>query len=192
MRAGIATAGSFQVALVGAAVTTVCDANHVRTETLSYTEPFLFGQAWWVFPNFFVAFLVMSLSYLALSSSLSRVVETRESRSAGSLAPFVQTLSIFALVYLLSGFAHERPVLLTVAFYGAFLARWALTYERAWLLLLAALMAAGGMLAEGVIGAAGLATYRHSDVFHVPFWLGGLYLHGAFALRETMRVFVYR
>ena len=63
--------------------------------------------------------------------------------------------------------------------------------DRAWLLLIAAAMAVGGMLAEGAMSALGLVAYRHVDVFNVPLWLGGLYLHGAFALREGMRFFVY-
>jgi len=47
------------------------------------------------------------------------------------------------------------------------------------------------MFVEGVFAAAGLMDYRYFDVFHVPFWLGGLYVHGAFALREGLRFFVY-
>ena len=42
--------------VLGAIVATLCDANHVFTETLSYPEPFLFGQAIFVLPGFFVAF----------------------------------------------------------------------------------------------------------------------------------------
>ena len=43
-------------ALLGAIVATICDANHVFTGALSYPKPFLFGQAWFVFPGFVVAF----------------------------------------------------------------------------------------------------------------------------------------
>jgi hypothetical protein len=57
--------------------------------------------------------------------------------------------------------------------------------------MLAISMAIGGMFAEGVLSAAGWVTYRYVDVFYVPFWLGGLYVHGAFALREGLRYFVY-
>ena len=92
---------------------------------------------------------------------------------------------------MLSGFGNFEPELLSLVFYGAFLVRWLFTYERTWMLLLAVAMAAGGMLAEGAMAAAGWVTYRHADVFNVPLWLGGLYMHGAFALREGMRYFVY-
>lgn len=57
---------------------------------------------------------------------------------------------------------------------------------------LAVIMGIGGMLAEGLMSHFGQVTYRHVDFFYVPFWLGGLYMHGAFALRESMRFFVYR
>jgi hypothetical protein len=70
--------------------------------------------------------------------------------------------------------------------------RWLFSYDRLWLFILAVLMAVGGMIAEGLLSAAGMVTYHYVDVFYVPFWLGGLYLHGAFALREGMRFFVYK
>jgi hypothetical protein len=66
-----------------------------------------------------------------------------------------------------------------------------LQFDRLFLLLLAVLMAFGGMFVESLYAAAGLMAYCYPDVFYVPFWLGGLYVHGAFALREGMRFFVY-
>jgi hypothetical protein len=184
--------GYVALSLVGAAVCTVCDMNHVRTGTLGYTEPFLFGQAWWVAPNFALVFLLMGAAYAFLSERFAPVVAVERSRAPGDIAAFVEATTLFAFVYLTSGFANEAPDLLSLLFFSTFLVRLAATYERAWLLLLAVLMAVGGMAGEGALGAAGLVAYRHADVFHVPLWLGGLYLHGAFSLREGMRFLVYR
>lgn len=96
------------------------------------------------------------------------------------------------MVYLASGFGNDYPALLTLIFYGTFVLRWAASYDRAWLLLLAVSMGIGGMFAEGLMSHFGQVAYRHMDVCYVPFWLGGLYMHGAFALREAMRFFVSR
>jgi hypothetical protein len=183
--------GIFLFALLGAVVATVCDGVHVYTQTLSYPDPFLFGQAWWVYPNFVLAFLLMGFTYLLVVDHLPAGISKKQSVSRGNAREFTETVTMFALVYLLSAFGNFDPVFLSVIFYGTFAARWFFSYDRLWLFLLALLMAVGGMFAEGALAAMGLVSYRYVDVFHVPFWLGGLYVHGAFALREGLRFFVY-
>lgn len=178
-------------ALLGAGIATFCDGIHVYTQTLSYPEPFLFGQAWWVFPGFVLAFLFMQAVYYPVVQRLPSGVAYQKSVSRGSSRALIETAMAFAFVYLTSGFGNHEPVLLAVIFYGAFMVRWLFSYDRLWLLILAVLMAVGGMVAEGALSAAGLVAYRHTDVFYVPLWLGGLYMHGAFALREGMRLFIY-
>jgi len=185
-------AGVAWLAGFGAIAATLCDANHVATGTLRYPQPVLFGQAWWVLPGFFVAFLGMGAAYLVAASRVPAGIATEQSRAAGSAGALAEAMTSFVLVYLSSGFGNESPALLSLVFYGSFALRWAFTYERAWLLVLAVALAIGGMTTEGSLGALELVAYRHADVFHVPLWLGGVYMHGAFALREGMRVFVYR
>lgn len=97
----------------------------------------------------------------------------------------------FLLAYLLSGFGNRDPLLLSIVFYGSFLIRLAVSYERGFLLLVAALMAVGGVVGEGLLNRFGLVQYRAPEIFGVPFWLGGLYMHGAFALREGVRYFCF-
>lgn len=180
------------LAVIAAVIATLCDANHVHTQTLSYPQPFLFGQAWFVFPGFVLAFLLMGTVYAALVTRLPATLPVQQSTAPGDARAFTEAVLAFVLVYLLSGFGNAEPVLLSVIFYGTFALRWLATYERGWLLLLAVLMAIGGMFAEGALSAAGGVAYRHVDIFHVPWWLGGLYMHGAFALREGMRFIVLR
>lgn len=186
------TAGLLSLALLGAIVATLCDANHVLTHTLSYPSPLVAGQAWWVFPGFFVAFTTMGITYFLLANALRGRLSLDSSQSAGNAQAMMEALIAFAMVYLASGFGNEHPVLLSLIFYGTFVLRWAVSYDRPWLLLLAVIMGIGGMFAESLMSRFGQVTYRHVDVFYVPFWLGGLYMHGAFALRESMRFFVYR
>jgi hypothetical protein len=178
-------------ALLGAVIATFCDGIHVHTQTLSYPETFLFGQAWWVFPGFVLAFLFMQAVYYLVVQRLPSGIDYQKSVSRGSSRALIETALAFAFVYLISGFGNHEPVFLSVIFYGTFMVRWLFSYDRLWLLILAVLMAFGGMVAEGVLSAADLVTYRYTDVFYVPLWLGGLYVHGAFALREGMRFFIY-
>lgn len=184
--------GFLQLALLGAIAATLCDANHVYTGTLSYPAPFLAGQAWWVFLGFFLVFLVMGTTGAWLAARCRSVLRVAESESAGSLRAMVESLVLFVMVYLASGFGNESPRLLALIFYGTFLLRLVATYERGWAMLLALLLGVGGMLAEGLLSLAGQVAYRHVDVFGVPFWLGALYMHGALALRESLRFLVYR
>lgn len=186
------TSGFVYLALVGALVATVCDANHVYTQTLSYPAPVFAGQAWWVFPGFFLAFIVMGVTSVWLANLCQPVMSVAASRSAGDVHAMVESFIAFVMVYLLSGFGNESPYLLALIFYGTFLLRLAATYERSWALLLALMLGAGGMVAEGLLSLSGQVAYRHVDVFGVPYWLGALYMHGALALRESLRLFVYR
>lgn len=182
----------FVFAALGALFATMGDAIHARTHTLSYPNPVLFNQAWWVYPGFLLVFLFMGYLYVIGNGRLFIGMQARQSASRGSSREMIEAAAAFIFVYFLSGYGNYDPAMLSVIFYCAFAARLLFTYDRAWLLLVAVAMAAGGMLAEGAMSALGLVTYRHVDVFHVPWWLGGLYLHGAFALREGMRFFYYR
>jgi hypothetical protein len=180
------------IAIPGALIATIGDAVHVHTNTLSYPDPFLFGQAWWVFPGFLLVFLVMGNAYVFAIGRMYLGMQARQSDTRGSGRELVESATAFALVYFLSGFGNFEPGVLSVILYITFALRVLVTYDRAWLLFISIMMAVGGMLAEGALSALGLVAYRHVDVFNVPFWLGGLYLHGAFALREGMRCFYYR
>lgn len=184
--------GFFWLALLGAMIATLCDANHVYTQTLSYPNPFFAGQAWWVFPGFFLVFAFMGITYVTLVRVVQGVMPVATSQAAGNAPAMVEALVTFALVYLLSGFGNESPGLLSLIFFGSFFLRLAVTYERGWALLLAILLGIGGMVGEGLISLFGQVSYRHVDVFGVPYWLGGLYMHGALALRESVRYFIYR
>jgi hypothetical protein len=130
--------------------------------------------------------------YLLMVRYLAQLLPVVQSTSPGSGREFTETVFSFALVYLLSGFGNKEPVLLAAIFYGSFVLRTLVTYERGWLWALATVMAIGGMFAEGTLSALGGVNYHHVDIYHVPWWLGGLYMHGAFALREGMRWMVYR
>tara|TARA_B100001109_G_scaffold255890_1_gene262324 strand:+ start:36531 stop:37223 length:693 start_codon:yes stop_codon:yes gene_type:complete len=180
----------FKLALLAACVATFCDAVHVYTGTLRYPDPVWFGQAAWVFPLFLLAFAAMALAYLVLLHYLRGPLALKLSRSAGSASAMVEAITLFAFCYLLSGFGNESPVFLNWVFYGTLLIRLVFSYERCFMLILATMLGLSGMLAEGLLGSLAMVAYREAEIFHVPWWLGGLYAHGAFALRESMRALV--
>ena len=178
-------------ALLGAVVSTFCDANHVFTDTLSYPEPFLFRQGWFVFPGFFVAFTFMAINYHFTSVLIPKCIRKEASMSAGNASSFAENLLFFMAIYLMSGFGNHHPILLSIIFFGGFVARLVFTYERPFILLFAILLGIGGMFVEGLMTKFDLVHYREPEIFGVPYWLGGVYMHGALALREGMRYFVY-
>ncbi len=185
-------AGWSLLALLGAAVATFCDAMHVFTHTLSYPKPFLYGQAAFVFPGFFGAFLIMGGAYRLLVRYLPQSVERAVSTSPGDQRELTESLISFALVYLLSAFGNHQPGLLAYIFYATALLRLTVSQDRTFMVILAVTLAVYGVLAEGAMTMANLVQYREPEIFGVPVWLGGLYMHGAFGLRAGMRWFVYR
>lgn len=178
------------LALLAAVVCTFCDAMHIYSAALSYPHPVWFGQAGWVFPLFFVAFFILGVAYLLLVKVLADSLQLTTSRRRGNAGLMTESMAMFVMTYLLTGFANSSPALLGAILYSIFLIRLCFTYERRFLLLLAVLLALGGMLTEGVLGAMGWVAYSQQQVFFVPWWLGGLYAHGAFALRESVRALV--
>ena len=162
------------VAVAGAIVATLCDANHVYTGTLSYPRPVIFGQPLWVFPGFFMVFIGMGILYWFLPNMLGGKIACEESTTGNNRAAFMETLLFFAFVYLLSGFGNRSPALLSVLFYGSFLLRLACTYDRVFLFVLAVLLCVGGMFGEGVMTQLDLVHYRAPEIFGVPWWRGGL------------------
>jgi hypothetical protein len=192
MPTNINTSVMFILALLAAIVATLCDANHVFTQTLSYPSPLFLNQAWWVFPAFFLAFLFMAINYLVVSNLLRNYIQLQQSTSHGSYQNLATDLTYFMLAYLLSGFGNFHPTLLCIIFYGIFFIRCIFEYEKAWLLILAMLLALGGMFFEGLLAEFNLVKYRVEDIFNVPYWLGGVYMIGAFALRSAMRALVYK
>ena len=183
--------GIFLLGFLAAIVATICDGIHVYTQTLSYPYPLIFNQAWWVFPGFFLAFISMAIAYLILSHLFKNTIPIKLSSQYGTSGELVETLTTFAIIYILSGFGNFHPTALCIIFYSTFALRFLFSYERYWLLIIAILLAMGGVLFEGLLAEFGQVKYRHSDIFNVPYWLGGVYMHGAFALRSGMRALVY-
>jgi len=181
----------FVLAIIGAIISTFCDANHVYTGALNYTQPDFWGQAWWVLPHFIFAFCLLFTGVQLFSRFWFKDSLTKATLASGYLESFVNQVLLFILLYLMTGFAHQNPLLMSAILYLTFLLRLLVSYERRFIFIAAVLMAILGMGFEGTLSAIGLMEYSHPFIYHVPLWLGGLYMHGAFCLRESFRYMVY-
>jgi hypothetical protein len=154
--------------LLGAA----CDQFHVQPELLSYPDPWLWDQAWWVPLNF----AVLLTGLIAATIPLVRrfpAADPGNGRLATGLAWFVGMYALSGLV------APDEPELLAIAYVALWIPRVALRDDRRLLFPFGVALALAGCAVEAAEIAFGWFSYADPDVIGVPFWLAGLYLHGA-------------
>lgn len=158
---------------------TLCDRFfHVSFGVLAYSNPTWTGQAWWVFPGFVGAAASMYLSAKALFLRHCRRPATRE---------LVASVALFVAAYAASGLFLAWPRALLVGYVLAWLLRVALGRDRGATLVFGLVLAVIGCLVEGLLTLTGDVAYSAPEIFHVPWWLAGLYLHGAFVVLQVVR-----
>ena len=184
--------GIIYIALIGSIVATLCDNVHSFTGCLIYPKPDLFGQPWYISIAFFFAFILMGIGYLLFDRYLPETINRTYSISKGNINSFVEALMLFAFIYLMSGFGHEYPNVLGIIFYSTYVLRLALSKDKSFILIVSLTVAFMGSWVENSHFGPNSGSYSHKDFLNLPNWLPALYLHGAFALREGMRLFVYR
>ena len=143
------------------------DQVHVQTGTLTYAHPVLWGQPLWVGPQFGVAVVLMWLSAMPLARGLGPV---RRRILVGDAL-------WLAAIYVASGFVDGATVAAAIAFVAAWAVRMALRRQLAEVLMSVGL-AIAGTLYEGTLTGTGAYHFAHPDLYHVPWWLPGLYLNG--------------
>lgn len=152
----------------------LCDQLHVQGQVLSYPDPVLFGQSWWVAPNFGLAACVM---YLA--TSLWASWAERKEPLAVTRADVTRQTLWFLAAYFASAGMHVKAHWLAVL-YGVVLLRRLIRRRDALPQLVNAVgLAVGGTVVELVMSSAGWFSYAQPSLGSVPLWLPGLYLHGA-------------
>lgn len=153
-----------------------CDQIHVRAGLLSYPDPFIADQAWWVPLNF----AVLLTSLVAATIPL-----VRRGVGLGGTAPppnatLAADLAWFAGAYALSGLvAPDHPGALAVAYVAVWVPRIWRRADRAFLFPYGVALALAGCGIEALEIELGWFSYADPDVIGVPFWLAGIYLHGA-------------
>jgi hypothetical protein len=170
------------LALLGAVLGPLFDQIHVQNGVLHYPHPDVFGQPWWVFPQFAAAAVLMSLPYRALLPRLP--AHERARVSAGQV---LGSTALFAGLYFGTALFHRYELLLAAAYAALFAARVARDGGRP-VVAHGVVIAIGGTAWEATLCALGAFGYDvERSLFDVPLWLPGLYLHAALFLRQFAR-----
>lgn len=170
------------IAALGSVLGPLFDHIHLDLGVLGYPDADLFGQPWWVFPQFGFAAVVMVLPYRALLPFAPSDEQTR-----GSLRAVLVTCAVFVTLYFGTSLLHRFEWPLLAAYVVAFLLR--LPREgRWWAFGHGIACAVGGTAWEASLCALGAFWYGvEQSLFGVPAWLPGLYLHAALFLRALAR-----
>jgi len=155
---------------------------HVRTGVLYYHwPPLVGGQSVWVWPIFAVASALM----LALSLAFKRL----DVPASAPWVAIVGSAAAFVVTYWITGlFGQTHPTELFGGLVVAWVVRVAIRRaNRTTFLMHGLVLAAGGVLGEGLFSKAGLFDFRLQQVFDCPWWLVGFYLHASIALLEVVR-----
>jgi hypothetical protein len=166
-----------------AVLLTACDAFcHVRTGVLSYTRPevgsLVAGQPTLdVFIGFVrIAAVCTGLGWLACR----RLPPARIGKGLASAATFVAC-------YAATGLAQHWPMALHSLLLVGWLGHLWFYRPAPWsTLALCVALSVAGPLGEGYVSQTGFFAYRQAHAYHVPVWLGGLYLHGGLAIAGTL------
>jgi Protein of unknown function (DUF2878) len=160
------------VLVLGAIGLAACDQIHVYYGVLKYFHSGLWGQAWWVAPQFLLATFFMYLGAFFF----------RKESGEFNKKEFVISTLWFVGVYFASGVYADQPLLLAAIYLFFWILRIFFSENRKELGLFSILLAIAGAMMEGLISRAGLFYYTQPDFLLVPIWLPGLYLHGAFLI----------
>src|SRR5688572_6810365 len=145
------------------------DQLHTQLGVLSYRTPLLFGQAWWVVPNFGVGGVVFLALGLAFVRRASIPMPSERDLWIGG--------AIFVGAYAASCFSFGHGWLMLIGFSAV----WCFRVARRPLVfaIYSILIAIMGTSYELTATSTGIYFFHDPDVLTVPAWLPGLYLNGA-------------
>lgn len=172
----------------GSLMCTLCDQVHVRTGVLAYRAPAVAGQAAWV-PLVFILAAVAGLAQWSVLARFDPAV--RRDLAAGPKDRWGTREALYAVVWMVlvygsSGFVQGTPRAAFAVYVALFMLRaWSLRAPGVVTHALA--FAVGGTAFEAALSSTGAFWYTRPEMFGVPVWLPGLYLHGAFVARAVMR-----
>lgn len=159
------------------------DQIHVQSGALSYEHPWLFDQAWWVGPQFALAFAGLAAFAVAVQHHLG----TRAPEPVRNVR-IAQQLAWFVVAYAVTGLLWREPELLAVVLIGALGVRVASVRPDVPAVRTIVLLALVGTAYEATLSSIpGTFGYADTDALPVPVWLPLLYAHGAPLLRSFMR-----
>jgi hypothetical protein len=162
------------VVVLGAVVATTGDHLHVVYGVLFYPHPALFQQAIWVLPLFAGATFAM-----IAGGEATRRAMRGASPPGASLAEALLATGWFFVAYAFTAVAAEVPNVVLFVLVVTWLVR--VARMPGWTFLFSLLSAVAGVASESTLSSLGGFAYTRPDLFAVPRWLPGLYLHAALA-----------
>jgi hypothetical protein len=172
------------VLFVGSLLGLLLDQIHVRGGALSYANPWLAGQAWWVGPQFGIAFALLAAAALHLQLRLDRRGMARPGFGPGAL---LVAVAWFVAAYITSAVAWDQPWLVTVLLAGAMVLRAAAEPIDRVTWAVAVVIAVAGTGWEAWLSSLdGTFAYAETAGLPAPPWLPLLYVHGAPLVRAFM------
>jgi hypothetical protein len=169
------------IAVAGAIVCTVCDHLHVINDVLVYPRAAFWDEAWWV-PLLFATASVV----IVANARVVRNAMKGDALPAPSATRIVGGGIAFVTAYAFTAYGATLPNVVALVLLGFWLAR-ALTAPP-WVVVYSILVAIGGSAFEGTWSKLGFFHYVHPDVYGVPRWLPGIYLHVAFLTADLDRL----
>jgi len=160
---------TIRLALLGATLGVALDWVHVASGTTAYTEPAMFGLAWWVPLLFSAAAVAMGLAR-PLAERLTDRMST-ELTTSGAMTG----LGIFVAAYLASSFLPFPSLVVAAIISVLFLCAWGTSDGTALGFGLAFATAVIGTAVEVGLTAAGVFTHAHQELAGVAAWLPALY-----------------
>ena len=171
----------------GSVLCTLLDQLHVRFGVLAYRDGPMFGQAPWVPGLFALATLVGLAGYVTWARKLGFRRDLVEGpRDRWGTLEAAWALAWLTVTYAVSGPLQRWPQALLFVYVATFALRcWSLRAPG--LAVNAVQFAVGGTAFESLLSSTGAFHYRHPDLWGVPMWLPGVYLHAAPLLRAVLR-----
>lgn len=166
--------------LLGGFCGVLLDQIHVQFGVLTYKSPIFWNQAWWVFPLFGTATVV--LLYLA---SFFWEVFSRRSSLQFKLAVIPLDFFVFIGVYFLTGMFKDRPYQFAITMFCLWIGYVFVLPNRGLQISFAVSLAVLGTLFEASLSATGVFWYYNPDFLGVPIWLPCLYLFAAPVILST-------
>lgn len=171
-RTSITPLRALVVFVAGGVLGTLCDQIHVLTHTLTYPDPYLFGQSWWVAPNFGVGVLG---GYV-----LADLFAQREKGPPPSPARVALDAVLFLAAYLATGLFNAAPEALAAGLLVTALGRVWTRDDPSVGGMFALLLGIGGVVWESTLVSYGWFSYVLPGPTGGPaIWLAGVYFHAA-------------
>jgi len=162
---------------------TLLDQIHVRSHVLRYAHPDLFGQPWWVAPQFGVAVVVILVATVRFTD--------RVGRGSQDAVPMLADASAFVAAYAVTGLLHRHPWLVLIALCAIWVGMTLAHRDRRMFIAISLALAVVGPIYESVLTGTSAFHYTVTPlVLRVPVWLPALYLVAGTLAGSTARAII--